>query len=433
MPQKLQLSRSTDTYEDIIFQKDDLFSRKWFGESLINLIENSENESLVISINAPWWEWKTHFLKMWKHYLITDKKKKVIYFNSFKNDYIEDPFTALLWELLKEFETDKSNVAKIKERWINIMKWIIPLTWKIGARFIMGWDITWVEDKLEELIEGSIADWIKNILEEYSKQDDAITAFKDTLESIIKKEWEIIFIIDELDRCRPDFALRLLERIKHFFDIKWLYFVLGINKKQIEKYVTHLYGNIDATKYLQKFIDIESVLPSNLDKSKNDIEKYIEFLFKKSEWIFLEKLEWERNHIIQVFKRIALSFKCSLRDIEKAFNYLILIRKSAGSEEYLSWTLSAILVFLKAIDVNKFIEMKSGKLEKEFIIKDLNIEQIEDKYKELILDELSMIFDKEISDDLITKLARKWFDDSWEDRKNILAHHVNLLESYNIS
>jgi len=87
---------------------------------------------------------------------------------------------------------------------------------------------------------------------------------------------------------------------------------------------------------LQKFIDIETILPSNSDRTRKDIEKYISFLFNKSEWIFSEKLEAERNHIIQVFKRISLSSNRSLRDIEKAFNYLILIRKSTGHQEYLS-------------------------------------------------------------------------------------------------
>lgn len=433
MSQKISLKRSNDILDDVTFEKDDLFNRILFGKSLLNLIEHSENESLVISINAPWWEWKTHFLKMWKNYLINEKTKKVIYFNSFKNDYLEDPFTALLWELVKEFEADKTTTRKILDKWINVLKGILPLGWKIWARFILGWDIQWVENKLEELVEWDIVEWIKNALSEYTKHEDIVKAFRETLEDIIKDKWDIIFIIDELDRCRPDFALRLLERIKHFFEIKGLYFVLWINKEQIEKYISRIYWNIDATKYLQKFIDIETILPSNSDRTRKDIEKYISFLFNKSEWIFSEKLEAERNHIIQVFKRISLSSNRSLRDIEKAFNYLILIRKSTGHQEYLSWTLCAILVFLKVIDIKNLIDLKNWKLKKESIVKELDIEQIEDRYKELILDELSIILDIEIWDELIAKLSAKWMDDSYEDRKNLLYYHINLLESFNIA
>jgi len=54
MSQKISLKRSNDILDDVTFEKDDLFNRILFGKSLLNLIEHSENESLVISINAPW-------------------------------------------------------------------------------------------------------------------------------------------------------------------------------------------------------------------------------------------------------------------------------------------------------------------------------------------------------------------------------------------
>ena len=52
----------------------------------------------------------------------------------------------------------------------------------------------------------------------------------------------MVFIIDELDRCRPDFAIRLIERIKHFFDISKIVFVLVIDKTQFSKVICHNYG-----------------------------------------------------------------------------------------------------------------------------------------------------------------------------------------------
>ena len=145
----VRIYQSAELDGHIDFDSHDSLLRKSFWEWLANLIQNSENESLVISINAPWWEWKTHFLKMWKNYLINDKSKKVIYFNSFKNDYLEDPFTALLWELVKEFDADKTTTDKILDKWINVLKGILPLWWKIWARFILGWDIQWVEKSLK--------------------------------------------------------------------------------------------------------------------------------------------------------------------------------------------------------------------------------------------------------------------------------------------
>jgi len=59
--------------------------------------------------------------------------------------------------------------------------------------------------------------------------------------------------VDELDRCRPDFALGLLERIKHLFDVEGIAFVLLVNRSQIEGYIRTVYGNADAEAYLLKF------------------------------------------------------------------------------------------------------------------------------------------------------------------------------------
>lgn len=82
------LLKQSKNSDDTITFKDDLFNRKSFWESLANLILNSWNESLTISIDANWGEWKSTFLKMWKNYLLTEKNTtekplNVVYFDSF--------------------------------------------------------------------------------------------------------------------------------------------------------------------------------------------------------------------------------------------------------------------------------------------------------------------------------------------------------------
>ena len=67
----------------------------------------------------------------------------------------------------------------------------------------------------------------------------------------------LLFFIDELDRCRPTFAIEMLERIKHLFDVKNMVFVLSIDKKQLEAITAAVYGErIDASEYLRRFIDL---------------------------------------------------------------------------------------------------------------------------------------------------------------------------------
>ena len=70
-----------------------------------------------------------------------------------------------------------------------------------------------------------------------------------------------MFIIDELDRCRPTFAIELLERVKHIFDVKNIVFVFGINRAELTEALVSVYGEIEAGEYLRRFFDMEFILP----------------------------------------------------------------------------------------------------------------------------------------------------------------------------
>ncbi len=175
---------------ELSFEKDDIFWRKDFWESLKNLLSNSSDEWLSIWINAPWGEWKTHFLIMFKN-LLDSTEFKSIYFDSFENDFHEDPLIPLVWEIHKNYPHSKKFLEKGK----NVIKWILPLSLKIWARVFMWWDIKWVEDKLEELIEGDISEKIWDALDEYVKKDNLIKDFKSSLEELAREK-PLVFIID---------------------------------------------------------------------------------------------------------------------------------------------------------------------------------------------------------------------------------------------
>ncbi|MDT1837362.1 NTPase, partial [Acinetobacter baumannii] len=87
--------------------------------------------------------------------------------------------------------------------------------------------------------------------------------FKEALAKITSKlDKPLVFIVDELDRCKPEFAIRLIERIKHFFDIPKVVFILAINKTQLEESINNFYGFSNTANYLEKFIDFSIMLKS---------------------------------------------------------------------------------------------------------------------------------------------------------------------------
>ena len=151
----------------------------------------------------------------------------------------------------------------------------------------------------------------------------------------IDQEKQLIVFVDELDRCRPDYAVQMLERIKHFFAIDNIIFVLSIDKKVLCKSIKAVYGGleIDTEAYLRRFIDLEFDLP------EPNISDFIDAQFDAkgigevftNYWDHIEKHYGGEDR--EVTLRIALS-DClqaeskSLRDIEKYFNRLGIIFSS---------------------------------------------------------------------------------------------------------
>ena len=121
-----------------------------------------------------------------------------------------------------------------------------------------------ISDKLDEAIDKvtnnigeKVTEAIQNKIDSYEEEKGSLIAFKETLAQLASNLYKpLVFIIDELDRCRPDFAIRLIERIKHFFDIPKIVFVLVMDKAQFSKAVCHNYGYDETLgeEYLDKFL-----------------------------------------------------------------------------------------------------------------------------------------------------------------------------------
>ena len=93
----------------------------------------------------------------------------------------------------------------------------------------------------------------------YEEYRSALEGFRECLETFSPEEGNgkpLVVFIDELDRCRPDFAVNFLERVKHVFDVPSLVFVMAVNRKELASVVKSFYGCGDGEKYLEKFFDL---------------------------------------------------------------------------------------------------------------------------------------------------------------------------------
>ncbi|WP_339492276.1 KAP family P-loop NTPase fold protein [Pseudomonas sp. EA_15y_Pfl2_R67] len=260
-----------------IFENDKL-KRKESIKNLSLLLRNVSSP-LVLSVNAPWGAGKTTYLKMLHEDLKTNDGKS-IYFSAWETDFAVDPLLAFLGEMNFAISSyysgdSKKNRAwkKAKEAGAHILRRGIPVGVKLATAGLID------AEKLIEDEAGKFTEALsKDVISSYSKNKEAITVFKKSVKEVLKNsegDTEKLFIfVDELDRCRPTYAIELLERIKHLLDIEGLVFILALDKSQLAHSVNAVYGSeFDAAGYLKRFIDIEFSLPSA------ELDTYINHLF----------------------------------------------------------------------------------------------------------------------------------------------------------
>jgi predicted KAP-like P-loop ATPase len=262
----------------------DFFGRKEFGDGLTRLITNVD-DPLVIALDGQWGSGKTTFLKMWAGEL-RKQSYPVVFFDAFANDYMSDAFLAIAGQIIAlAEEKKKSDSPQTKEFVIKAKragKVLLRSSLKIGLKAatlgaLDGDELDGVTKDLIKDIAKEASDledkYIGELLTRQAQEKDAIEQFKSALgqlseslaeetqtgeNSAQKLKKPLVFIVDELDRCRPDFALSLLERIKHFFLVDNVHVVIGVNFQQLYSSVRLCYGHdVDADYYLQKFFHLK--------------------------------------------------------------------------------------------------------------------------------------------------------------------------------
>ena len=346
--------------EDTDGFKNDALKRQDFGDALSNLIIRSTGE-LVISLDGKWGEGKTTFVKMWQG-LLKEKGIPSIYIDAFQNDYTEDAFISIASAITSyadghstELENSSAFKDKAKKVGVRLLSW----TAKIGVKaatlgIVKESDI----DALSEIGDGvatdageTISQFVKERFDAHSKETEIIQSFRESLSALPaslkdNNSGRLVVVIDELDRCKPSFAVEVLEKIKHLFSVNNVVFLLVMHKQQLEEAIRSVYGkNIDAHTYLQKFINVETAIPKKVSGRHDcDIATYIKRLLQLHE---LTTWGDDRN-IVECMIPLAQHFNLSLRQLEKVFTNVAIIY-STSKENY--FRLVPLIVFISVVKV----------------------------------------------------------------------------------
>lgn len=313
----------------------DWLERKGFAIQLTNIVENNKQGEVVIGLSGQWGEGKTTFVKMWQKHM-ENKDIASIYFDAFEYDYIEDVFLSLAIEI---YNYAKVNGLTAQEDYLNkskntyhLLQAIIAKTSPINIDSSLQEKLVDNENQpfdIAKIIKDNLNFSLDNAFEQVLKKKEVFRDFKKSLSQLAtqasNQDIPLIIIIDELDRCKPSFAVEILEKIKHLFLVEGVVFVLSMHHEQLEESIKKVYGqNIDAHTYLQKFIDYPTRLPkADLSNSSNRGK----YFYNQVDFIGLPtRPSSSMNSSYELFLLLSIRYDLSYRQLNKALqNYKYLL------------------------------------------------------------------------------------------------------------
>lgn len=354
LKESLRLKLSEPAIQEDNPWADDALKRSDVAEKLTNLI-SGQSDPFVISLHGQWGTGKTFLLKRWQKQLENDGFR-AIYFNAWEDDFCDDPLVAIIGQLSDFLERKKlqelSGKIKSAAKSLLIQGAVSTLHKVSGVN-------------LDEIL-NQFAD---KALDEYSQQGEKKNELKTGLQELSGKVkadtgHPLVFIIDELDRCRPTFAIELLERVKHIFDIPDMVFVFGINRDELCSSIQSVYGEIDADTYLRRFFDMEFLLPDVNSEvfCKRLIERYQleQFFTKLSERTGHTNYYLHFEQFTKFFQALCAYFNLSLRDIDYCIRLIVFVGKSATENYFMSELILPLLMILRLKNNTLYQEYTRG-------------------------------------------------------------------------
>ena len=343
----------------------DLLDRRESVEVLTHLVGSLEGPC-VLAVDAAWGSGKTTFLRIWSQYL-RNEGFPVVEFNAWETDFSEDPFVALSTELTSglQGQADRSMADKItavKKSAGRVLLRAVPGVIRLATGGVVD------TGSLEELGK-ALASYAEERLSAYQGARESVKVFRTRLKDMADAVSEssggrpLVMMIDELDRCRPSYAVELLEVAKHLFSVAGIVFVLAINRDQLEHSIRALYGSdFDAQGYLRRFVNVDLQLPEpereafiEATLAATQIDDY----FERTEDETAQQYTKAILYLLQEFFRAS---DLSLRKIAQAIQHLGLVFASLGSDQRSFAVTTTVALILQTIEPDLFHQFRRSEI-----------------------------------------------------------------------
>lgn len=243
---------------------DDMMDRKPSSEFLTSYLLANDHVH-VLNVNSPWGAGKSFFLKRWAESL--RERHVCVSFNAWETDYSTEPLVALVTCIEQQtadpLQLDATKAGKtLIAASSTLIKKATPLILKGLVRKVSGVELDEIfgeggEEAATSIVESLIKEQAETAKNVEDFKSEVLKRLAAAAENQGKSAPAFIFI-DELDRCRPTYAIELLERVKHFFELADCRFIIASDSEQLAHSIRAVYGQgFSSEKYLNRFFDAE--------------------------------------------------------------------------------------------------------------------------------------------------------------------------------
>lgn len=368
------------------FEKTDLFGYANLGARLANVIAGLEDDPIVV-LDGGWGSGKTTFALQWAG-LLRRRGTAVLYFDAFACDHEEDALLAFAEEVYCFAEKEgvaKEHLGNFAAKGAKAIKAASLAAVKSLGGNVLGVDITAAATEIAGVLteESWLEAWISGVAARRHAVEDFRAELQRLAGAVAEKARErveeksaetaaesegpqaagrLVIVVDELDRCRPAFALSVLERVKHVFGVPGVTFVLVANLDELGKSVRSAYGEVDAEKYLEKFYDLVVRLPDARSAGSSVPKSRVYAAYLEERLLSGFRTSDLETHM-RALVRLAEKERMSLRTMEHVVrNVAILALGGYGGWD--SWNTLSVPVLVSVIRVvypELFARIREGK------------------------------------------------------------------------
>ena len=332
---------------------EDKLNRQKVANDFTAILKGIKDLPFVISIDSNYGTGKTFFIKRWVEDLKTEGFV-ACYHNAWNTDYQKDPLVPFVNSIINQFPMEvRGRMRESFEKLVGILKTV----GNFAAKCFTGQDNIIGEgaDVAQQAV-----NWLQGIGQKYIENNNQTTkiieAFKAKLLEESQKQ-KIVIFVDELERCRPTYAVELLEIIKHLFNVPNVIFILATDRQQLKHTIAKLYGeNMDGDGYLRRFIDLELHLPT---PNREAFCSYLQSIHGvQNDKQPIEHIDgW--NYFRKNFVLWSEIYNLSLREMEQIWNEVSYLANIIPEDNLKIMPVLAWLLIVKSKDIDQFYNFEN--------------------------------------------------------------------------